>query len=315
MLWRNYQRHWMRHARTLEEIDEQNWDYAHRLFQCVAVASRPLRAEELAEFLAFEFKPGSTATLLADWRSEDPENVVLSICSTLLVVVKPHSGPPVIQFAHFSVKEYLTSARLAETKDSISRFHVSMTPAHTIVTQACLGVLLHLGENITEDGLKTSLKDFPLAEYAAEHWVDHARFENVSSKVQDEMKCLFDPNKSNLEVWVWIYGPGEPWRRSERTELPVWASGTPSHYAAACNMHDIATFLIVEHSEDVNAYGFNWEETLLLVSQNHAVIVGARSGESQGVMTDGRTSCRLRTIVIVCRNRTTVPTDRADRAP
>ena len=100
------------YARTLEEIDEQNWNYAHRLFQCVPAASRPLRADELAEFLAFDFKAGSTPKFLADWRSEDPENEVLSICSTLLVVVKPRWEPAVIQFAHFSVKEYLTSARL-----------------------------------------------------------------------------------------------------------------------------------------------------------------------------------------------------------
>src|SRR6266576_3903735 len=250
------------YARTLEEIDEQNWDYAHRLFQCVAAASRPLRAEELAEFLAFDFEAGSTPTFLADWRSEDPENEVLSICSTLLVVVKPGSGSPVIQFAHFSVKEYLTSTRLAESKDTISRFHVSMTSAHTIVAQACLGVLLHLDENITED----SLKDFPLAEYAAEHWVEHARFEKVWSKVQDGMKRLFDPSKSHLSVWVWIYDPEAPWRRSQRSECPAEVRATALHYAAVCNMHDIATFLIVEHSQDVNACGYDTKETPLLVS-------------------------------------------------
>ena len=62
------------YARALEEIDEKNWDYAHRLFQCVAATSRPLHVEELAEFLAFDFKPdaGSTPTFLADWVSEDP---------------------------------------------------------------------------------------------------------------------------------------------------------------------------------------------------------------------------------------------------
>ena len=255
------------YARTLEEIDEQNWEYAHRLFQCVAAAFRPLRAEELAEFLAFDFEPeaGSTPTFLADWRSEDPENEVLSICSTLLVVVQPFGpfvGSPVFQFAHFSVKEYLTSARLAGTKDTISRFHVSMTPAHTIVAQACLGVLLHLDENITED----TLVDFPLAEYAAEYWADHARFENVSSMVQDGMKRLFDPSKSHLSVWVWIYDPEDPWCQSERSECPAEARATPLHYAAVCNMHDIATFLIVEHSQDVNARGFDREETPLHVS-------------------------------------------------
>jgi len=247
----------------LEEIDEQNWEYAHRLFQCVAAASRPLHASELAEFLAFDFEAGSTPKYLADWRTEDPKNEVLSICSTLLVVVKPGSGSPVIQFAHFSVKEYLTSARLAESKDTISRFHVSMTPAHTIVAQACLGVLLHLDENITKDGLK----DFPLAEYAAEHWVEHARIEKVWSKVQDGIKHLFDPSKSHLSVWLWIYDPEAPWRRSGRSECPAGARATALHYAAVCNMHDIATFLIVEHSQDVNARGFDGETPLHVSSR------------------------------------------------
>jgi ankyrin repeat protein len=269
----------------LEEIDEQNWDYAHRLFHCVAAASRPLRAEELAEFLAFDFDAGSTPTFLVDWRSEDPENEVLSICSTLLVVVKPPWGSPVIQFAHFSVKEYLTSARLAETKDTTSRFHVSMTPAHTIVAQACLSVLLHLDRNITKD----RLKDFPLAEYAAEHWVDHARIENVSSKVLDGLKRLFDPRKRHLSVWVWIYDPEYPSRRrSERFGHLSQARATPLHYAAFCNMHDIATFLIVERSQDVNAWGFNRMETPLHVSsrQGHAEI--ARVLLKHGADTEAR---------------------------
>ena len=246
----------------MEGIDEQNWDYAHRLFQCVAAASRPLRAEELAEFLAFDFEAGSTPEYQANWRPEDAENEVLSICSTLLVVVKQHSDSPVIQFAHFSVKEYLTSARLAETTITISRFHVSMTRAHTIVAQACLGVLLHFDENITED----RLKDFPLAEYAAEHWVDHARFENVSSKVQDGMKRLFDPGKIHLSVWVWIYDPEGPRPRSERSQRPSQAKVPPLHYAAFCGLHDIATFLIVDHSQDVNSRGFDRGETPLHVS-------------------------------------------------
>ena len=42
-----------------------------------------------------------------------------------------------------------------------------MTAAHTIVTQACLGVLLHLDEIVTKD----SLEKFPLAKYATKHLV------------------------------------------------------------------------------------------------------------------------------------------------
>jgi hypothetical protein len=33
---------------TLEDIGDQNWEYARRLFQCVTTAARPLRVEELA---------------------------------------------------------------------------------------------------------------------------------------------------------------------------------------------------------------------------------------------------------------------------
>jgi hypothetical protein len=44
------QRRWTRHtSAALRDIDEVNWEFAHRLFQFVAVASRPLRVKELAE--------------------------------------------------------------------------------------------------------------------------------------------------------------------------------------------------------------------------------------------------------------------------
>jgi ankyrin repeat protein len=244
----------------LEEIGKQNWEYAHRLFQCVAAASRPLRVEELAEFLAFDFDAESTPTLREDWREEDPAHAVLSTCSSLLAIVDV-DGAPVIQFSHFSVKEYLTSKRLAEAKDTISRFHVSMTPAHTIVAQACLGVLLHIDENITYDGQEK----LPLTKYAAEHWVGHARFDDVSRSIEDGMKCLFDPNNRHLAVWLWIYDPESGRHRYDKFKRPsdLGARATPLHYAAFCGLHDIVKFLIVEHSQDVNARGFGLSETPL----------------------------------------------------
>ena len=258
------------YARTLEGIGGQNWECAHRLFQCVAVASRPLRVEELAEFLAFDFEEGSTPSFLTEWRPEDPAHAVLSTCTSLLAVVTVDEFP-VIQFAHFSVKEYLTSGRLAEAKDTVSRFHVSMTPAHTIVAQACLGVLLHLDENITED----SLEEFPLAKYAAEHWVKHAQIESVSSKLQDGMKQLFDPGKNHLSVWGWIHDPDDG-SNDLRSESPAKDSAMPLHYAAFWGIHDMATFLIVEHSKDVNARGFYRDETPLLVTVRRGNVQVAR---------------------------------------
>ena len=257
------------YERTLREIDKVNWDFAHRLLQCVAVAVRPLLVEELADFLAFDFEATPIPRFHEDWRLEDPIDAVLSTCPSLLVAVDAadedrlrsrylsRSSSKVIQFSHYSVKEYLTSARLAETSDIISRrFHVSMTPAHVLAARACLGILLHLDQSVTND----SLKNFPLAQYAAENWFNHARLEGVSQNVSESMKLLFDPGKPHLAIWVWIHdpvssqGPMPPPHSFLETPSPM--KGTALHYATLCGFLTIVKFLVVEHSQEVYARGF-----------------------------------------------------------
>ncbi len=174
------------YERTLREIDNTNWEVSRGLLQCVAMAARPLGVEELAEFLAFDFKAASIPKYREDWRLEDPLEAVLSTCSTLLALVTVGRSP-VIQFSHFSVKVFLTSTRFAEKRDIVScRYHISLTPSHTLLAQACLGILLHLGGKITRDGLMK----FPLARYAAEHWFKHARVEGVTKRRRSDETTL-----------------------------------------------------------------------------------------------------------------------------
>ena len=73
-----------RRVADLRHLDEANYVYAHRLFQCLVVALRPLRVEELAEFLAFEFEDGERPIYQADCRLEDPREAVLSTCSGIV---------------------------------------------------------------------------------------------------------------------------------------------------------------------------------------------------------------------------------------
>jgi ankyrin repeat protein len=270
--------------RTLEEIGKQNWEYAHRLFQCVAVASRPLRVEEVAEFLAFDFDTDSTPTFREDWREEDPAHAVRSTCSTLLAIVDV-DGYSVIQFAHFSVKEYLTSKRVTESQETISRFHISTTLAHTIIAQACLSVLLHIDENVT----KEDLKKFPLVQYAAEHLGEHARFEGVLPKIQDGITRLFDPSNRHFPIWVWIYHPEHGHGAiSDQLERPSQALATPLHYAAFYGLHDVVKFLIVERSQDVNTRDFYRDETPLSVASRRGSPEVARVLLEHGADTETR---------------------------
>ena len=259
------------YKRTLREISKANWKFAHRLFQFVAVASRPLRVEELAELLAFDFKTRPISKFHEDWRLEDPVDAVLSVSSSLLTVVDIE-GSLVVQFSHFSVKEYLTSARLAEASDIVlRRYHVSMTPAHTLASQACLGILLHLDKDVVT---RNSLKDFPLAEYAAEHWVDHARFEDVSRNVEDGLKQLFDPSKPHLSVSVWIHNPEFP--QNERAERLLPPPRSHLHYAASWGLHSIVEFLVIGHLQDVHSRSLIDNATPLHLASRYGHIKVAR---------------------------------------
>ena len=249
------------YERTLREIEDTNSEYASRLLQCVAVANRPLEVEELAEILAFDFEAGPIPEFRKECRLKNPVAAVLSTCSTLLTLanVQGHdlfhdsNNHQVVQFAHFSVKEFLTSTRFAEKRNSIScLYHISMTPAHTVITQACLGMLLHLDQTVTRD----SLSQFPLVKYAAEYWFQHARLEGVSQNAEEGMKRLFDRTEPYLSIWLWIHDPTDLRQRRKRAEGPFPPRGTPLHYAAFCGVHDIAKILATEHPKDVNSRSF-----------------------------------------------------------
>src|SRR5712671_1867571 len=188
------------YERVLREIKKANQRIAHRLLQCLVAAVRPLRVEELAEVLAFDFTTKGIPTFNPSWRWEDQEEAVMSACSSLVIVVKDGNSR-IVQFSHFSVKEYLTSERLVEPRQDVSRYHILLEPAHTVLAQACLGVLLRLDDRVD----RGSIKGFPLARYAARYWHQHAQFGNVSSYVKDGMKCLFDEDKPHFATWLWIY--------------------------------------------------------------------------------------------------------------
>src|SRR6266404_1653143 len=238
------------YERVLKEIGTANRDLAHRLLQCLVVAVRPLRVNELAEILALDFDgaDGATPELKEDWRLEDQQRAVLSTCSSLITVIDDH-GSRLIQFSHFSVKEFLTSDRLAKFKGDASHFYIMPEPAHTTLAQSCLGVLLQLDGSANDDEVDDR---FPLARYAAEHWVEHVQFGNVSSslRVQDGMRRLFDSDKP-FAAWLQLHDFDSAWYnfRKYGENLP----GSPLYYASLCGFRDLAAHIIAEHPEQVIA--------------------------------------------------------------
>jgi len=186
-----------------------------------------------------------------NWRPEDPEEAVSSVCSSLILV----DGSRVVQFSHFSVKEYLTSERLANTKD-LSQYHITPHPAHAVLAQASLGVLLALDDNVN----KETMKNYRLAIYAARYWVDHVRSEDSSMGVNDAMKCLFDATKPHFAIDF-------PYREIMFMAHSTTPEAVPLYYATLFGFRDIVEHLIVTCPQDINAPGGRHQTSL------HAAVV------------------------------------------
>jgi len=250
----------MTYERILKEIKKPNKRLAQRILQCLVVAVRPLRVEELAEVLAIEFDNAEgTPRLKSDWRWEEQELALLSACSSLISIVEgfvdsDHPWTRVVQFSHFSVKEFLTSPRLATASGEVSNYHIDFQPAHTILAQACLGVLIQIQDDV--EGCTP--EDYPLARYAAEYWTTHGQFGEVASRLHKGMEYLFDANKPHFQVWLTLCDIDTDPHDDATFYVfaPVDKSpAAPLYYAALCGFYNLVEHLITKHPEDVNADG------------------------------------------------------------
>jgi hypothetical protein len=275
------------YERILKEIKKPNKRLAQRVLQSLVVTFRPLRVAELAEVLTVDFDDAEgIPRLKPDWRWEDQELALLSACSSLIAIVeagdvvasdgnsdaeasdsdweaesndgKSHveaGRSRVVQFSHFSVKEFLTSSRLSSASGEVSDYHIDLKPAHTILAQACQGVLLQIQYDVDEH----TRKGHPLARYAAEHWTTHAQFGDVSSRVQKGMEYLFDPSKPHFRVWLTLYDidtrPVYETTTFSRFTPEGKSPAAPLYYAALCGFHDLVEHLIIKYPRDVNADG------------------------------------------------------------
>ena len=227
----------------LDKISEEKSQDAILLFKCLIAAFRPLRLREVAEIFAPQSNRDNTRY----------EMDMLSECRAL-VDFDERKGAKVVQFSSPFVKEFLTSEHLKTSNyGNISRYYITPGPeatpqvAHTALSQVCITVLLQLDEDVD----KIALRRFPLAFYAGSHWVDHTRLGNVSENLEI-MKKLFDPEKSHLDAWIWMYDI-ERGRRRTMDDLgprPSPRSATALYYAALCGFSELVSYLVKERQED-----------------------------------------------------------------
>ena len=194
-------------------------------------------------------------------------SAVLSACSSLIAIIDDQ-GSKIVQFSHFSVKEYMTSDRL-QTSDIgyVCDYYIPLESANTLLARACMAVLLQLDEKVDREQVAT----FPLSDYASKHWLDHAKIENVQSQIEDDLKHLFDPTRPHLRACIWVhevdvkYNPHRDAHSAAKQPPPLRA--TPLYYAVLCGFSELAKWLIMAHAEDVNAECYDERTPLHAASQ------------------------------------------------
>ena len=239
------------YVRILKEIKNANRKHAYRLLQCLVATFRPLRVEELAQVLAVDFNAEGIPKFNPILRWEDQEMAVLSTCSSLVAVVI-ENGFQVVQFSHFSVKEFLTSDRLASSKEEVAQFHISVEPSHATLARACLSVLLCLDDRSDED----SIKEIPLLRYASEYWYRHAAVGNVESQIKDAMDRFFDTDKPHFSAWIRIRHQFDLLTVSEsKPPKAVPLPAAPLYFAAKMGFRGQVERLLLKYPQQVNCLG------------------------------------------------------------
>jgi hypothetical protein len=230
------------YAQILLSIGPEYRSYAITLLHWLIYSARPLRLEEVVEVLAVESEPEPRF---------DPDNRfpeardILRICSSLVTTVSAtrqitgvggvevEDNVEELRLAHFSVQEYLVSDRVCREADF---FRVQEASAHKLILETCLTYLLYFKELI--DFTVDDLKEFPLAQYSAKYWMQHAQVVDEEYKTsQPRIQLLFFKD-TTYRNWLRLYNPDTPWKRRPREDLQ--AAATPLYYVSLTGLYHTA---------------------------------------------------------------------------
>ncbi|KAF8143221.1 hypothetical protein K438DRAFT_1876563 [Mycena galopus ATCC 62051] len=227
------------YERILSRIHGPKILHARRLFNWLAFSFRPLKVEELVQVLAIKSTEDANATFESPFKSDDPMQAITLVCRSLVQITPDGT----VQFAHFTVKEFLMSNRIRSA--SVAMFWIEAETAHAIIAASCLAYLLWAGHRDTICGQEESLKEYSV-QYAV-----HAQFGRVAEAVHGMLASLFQDDCAR-SFWVWNI-PEDPsdWMPDEED---YDLEGTPLYWAANFGFINLVQMLL-NHGANVDAKG------------------------------------------------------------
>ena len=179
----------------IESQNKEEVNLAKKVLCWISYAFRPLTVTEIQHGLAV--KPGDVA--LDEEALPDKDDLV-SLCAGLVTIDWESN---IIRLLHYTTQEYFERIRM-------TRFPY----AQTSITTTCL---TYMSFNAFAEGcchsdqeMKARLHKYPLLEYAAQHWGDHARGDPEETVKELALKFLNHNSKlicSNQVIHVPEYQP------------------------------------------------------------------------------------------------------------
>ncbi|KAM0805979.1 hypothetical protein BDR22DRAFT_884385 [Usnea florida] len=270
------------YERILCNTDSSWIEDVRRMLTMLCFASRPLTVQELIDSVAVE--TGKSAGLNRKRRLQDFG--ICEVCCGLVDVFLDkdvsgengysgvededasedgdvsaeilHNDPrtsdlPSTRIAHFSVQEYLKSKRIRCQK--AASFGLDSITAHAEIAEICLIYLLEPGLSRAKINQAT-LKEYPLAEYAATYWYHHyKRMETPTSALDNCVLKLFQ-NQTSFATWVRLhdvdaaYGPSSLVPDQKHHDRRLEDIPNPIYYASLLGLDNALRALLRFEQEE-----------------------------------------------------------------
>lgn len=216
--------------RILFSVPAGHQAFVRSALHWLAFSARPLLLEELAEATVImpetgQFDPESSRLL--------KNTMIVDLCGVLVSSVSQNpredrkewhdlkgeleargmrnymdkSEITVLSLSHYSVKEYIISARLQS--GALSSYHTSAKLANSFLGQCCLLYLMKF--NGGQVAWQLGFDEYPLLEYASRHWMQHwalAGGESCDASLRQSCERLFHPKARNSYMnWLNVWNP------------------------------------------------------------------------------------------------------------
>lgn len=240
------------YMRILKRVPDAQRSYVQITLNLIAYADPKLSIAQCREVLSV---PSNGSLLKASGLIR--KDAITRHCSSL---IRRSNDGKYLEFAHFSVQEFLTSDVLKSSE--FPMFTISISKCNRLLATRCLEYLqlenfnrlpTPTDEHLSD--IEKTTQNHPLYSYAATNWMYYSREEWEDPAMLASAKCLFDPRKTPcFTYWVVVLVlEMTSWARKlendEKVDLIAEIVDNDFHpllFAATLSLPEISSFLLAK---------------------------------------------------------------------